>query len=100
MFCMALKIRICTEEAGRPTKFLKGLCHEIFDTWFFSSNNSSWDTDPRVEPFFNIDSYSPRNSTLKSPILWSAVSMTLLTKRFFRTSSPTAQLCKFCKKKL
>jgi type IV secretory pathway VirB3-like protein len=29
--------------------------------------------------FLNIDSYSPRNSTLKSSILWSAVSITPLT---------------------
>jgi hypothetical protein len=46
---------------------------------FFSSNNSSWDMDPRVKAFFNIDTNSPRNSTLKSPTLLSTETMVLLT---------------------
>jgi hypothetical protein len=31
--------------------YLKGPCHEIFDLWFFSSNNSIWAPDTRVKAF-------------------------------------------------
>jgi hypothetical protein len=36
----------------------------------FSSNNSIWATDPRVKVFLNINSNSPRLSTLKCPFFW------------------------------
>jgi hypothetical protein len=31
----------------------KGPCHEIFDLWFFSSNNSIWAPDIRVTAYWN-----------------------------------------------
>jgi hypothetical protein len=57
---------------------LKGTASHDFQPQVSLSNNSSWDTDPWVKAFFNIDLYSPWNSTLKSLILW-AVSMTTLS---------------------
>jgi hypothetical protein len=45
---------------------LKGPCHEIFDLWFFSSNNSIWAPDTRFKDFLHMASYSRRYSTMKS----------------------------------
>jgi hypothetical protein len=51
--------------------FLKGQCHEIFCTRFFSSNNSpkAKDPDSRVEAVSHMASYAPRKSIRKSPKL-------------------------------
>jgi hypothetical protein len=54
---------------------LKGQCHEIFDLWFFSSNNLIWAPDSRVKAFSNIASDS-RNYSKKS----------LTTQRFNHTA--------------
>jgi hypothetical protein len=47
---------------------------------FFSSNNSTWATDPRVKAFLKMTSDSRRYSTMKSIFLWSALSITPLTR--------------------
>jgi hypothetical protein len=54
---------------------LKGPCHEIFDLWFFSSNNSIWAPDTRIKAFLHMASYSRGYLTMKLIFLWSAVSM-------------------------
>jgi hypothetical protein len=33
----------------------KGPWHEIFDLWFFSSNNFPWAPDAQVKAFLNMD---------------------------------------------
>jgi hypothetical protein len=48
---------------------LKVPCHEIFDLWFFSSNNSIWAPDTRVKAFLHMASYLQRYSTMKSTFL-------------------------------
>jgi hypothetical protein len=48
---------------------LKGPCHETFDLWFFSSNNSIWAPDTRVKAFLHMDSYPIRYSTMESTFL-------------------------------
>jgi hypothetical protein len=65
--------------AGSSTEFLKidfsvdaplkGPCHEIFDLWFFSSNNSIWAPDTRFEAFLHMTSYLRRYSTMKLTFL-------------------------------
>jgi hypothetical protein len=57
---------------------LKEPCHEVFDFRFFSSINSIWALGPQFKAFLHMASYSGRYSTLKSNILWPAVSMTPL----------------------
>jgi hypothetical protein len=50
---------------------LKGQCHEIFDTRFFSSNNTSWAPDSRAKAFLNSASNLPRyDRFLNAKILW------------------------------
>jgi hypothetical protein len=44
---------------------LKGQPHEIFDLWFFSSNNTPGSTDSWASAVSNIDSYSRRFLTTK-----------------------------------
>jgi hypothetical protein len=46
---------------------LKGQCHEIFDLWFFSSNNPIWAPDSRVKAFSNMASNSRSYSTKSVP---------------------------------
>jgi hypothetical protein len=48
---------------------LKEPCHEIFDHWFFSSNNSIWAPDTRVKTFLHMALYSRRCLTMKSTFL-------------------------------
>jgi hypothetical protein len=43
----------------------KGQSHEIFNLWFFSSNDTPWSTGSWVKAVSNIDSYSRRYSTTK-----------------------------------
>jgi hypothetical protein len=38
---------------------LKGQCHEIFDLWFFSSNNPIWAPDSCCKIFSNFVANSP-----------------------------------------
>jgi hypothetical protein len=50
------------------SKLFKGPCHEIYDLWFFSSNNSIWALDKRVKAFLHMASYSRRYTTMKSTL--------------------------------
>jgi hypothetical protein len=60
--------------------YLKGPCHEIFDLRFFFIKQLHLAVDQLVKAFLHMASYSQRYSTMKSNFLWSAVSMTPLTR--------------------
>jgi hypothetical protein len=69
------KRKILNEKRHREEKCdLKGPCHEIFDLWFFLSNNPVWVPDSRVKAFTNTASNSRSYSTKPVP----QRSMTLL----------------------
>jgi hypothetical protein len=46
--------------------YVKGPCHEIFDLWFFSSNNPIWAPDSQVKAFSSTGKAS--NSRTDEPI--------------------------------
>jgi hypothetical protein len=60
--------------------YLKGVTRFLASGFFHQTTPFVWAFDPRVKEFLHMTSYSRRYSTLKSIFLWSAVSMTPLTK--------------------
>jgi hypothetical protein len=62
---------------------LMGQCHEIFDPWFFSSNNTPLAPDSWAKAFLNSALNSPRYDGFSNAKIVHAMLMTPHARNFF-----------------
>jgi hypothetical protein len=74
-FCHLCRIKRNFHKLNWP-RVLKRQCHEVFDSRFFSSNNTPWAPDSRAKALLNSASNSTRYDRFSNAKIVLAVSMT------------------------